>query len=93
MSDTSNDEFKHKAGNGNLFVNQYKEKANQPDYRGNCTCPQGVSYELAGWKKSTQSGDPYLSISMSVKQEKKNDETAPAQTPVTANAQTDDLPF
>jgi uncharacterized protein (DUF736 family) len=55
---------------GVLFVNDRKEKENQPDYTGNIVMG-GVKKRLAGWKKTSKS-DPsmtFLSISVSDFQE------------------------
>ena len=54
-------------GSGSLFKNSYKEKENQPDYKGTITLPDGSEKELAGWKGTTQSGDVKLSIKISDK--------------------------
>ena len=51
---------------GVLFVNDKKEKENQPDYTGNITM-NGTKMRLAGWKKTAKK-DPskqFLSISVS----------------------------
>ena len=56
--------YKHAEGKGSLFKNNYKEKDNHPDMTGSCTDPNGVVWELAGWKSTTQGGDVYLSISI-----------------------------
>tara|TARA_R100000234_G_C5003359_1_gene181395 strand:+ start:1414 stop:1620 length:207 start_codon:yes stop_codon:yes gene_type:complete len=56
---------------GVLFVNDRKEKENQPDYTGNITI-NGEKKRLAGWKKVAKA-DPsktFLSISISDFQEK-----------------------
>ena len=72
---------------GVLFVNDRKEKDNQPDYTGNIVMG-GVKKRLAGWKKTSKS-DPsmtFLSISVSDFQEQKEE-------PVQQTAEQDDLPF
>jgi len=69
---------------GVLFVNDKKEKENQPDYTGNITM-NGIKMRLAGWKKTAKK-DPskqFLSISVSEFQGK--------QEP--AMAENEDLPF
>jgi len=69
---------------GVLFVNDKKEKENQPDYTGNITM-NGTKMRLAGWKKTAKK-DPskkFLSISVSEFQGK--------QEP--AMAENEDLPF
>lgn len=72
---------------GVLFVNDRKEKDNQPDYTGNIVMG-GVKKRLAGWKKTSKS-DPsmtFLSISVSDFQDKKEE-------PVQQTSDQDDLPF
>ena len=49
--------YVHPNGSGSLFKNSYKEKPNQPDYKGTITLPDGSEKELAGWKGTTQGGD------------------------------------
>jgi len=56
--------FKHKEGKGSLFKNNYKEKDSHPDLKGSCTDPNGVVWALAGWKSTTQGGDPYISVTI-----------------------------
>tara|TARA_R110000744_G_scaffold146105_1_gene258929 strand:- start:1667 stop:1906 length:240 start_codon:yes stop_codon:yes gene_type:complete len=71
---------------GVLFVNDRKEKENQPDYTGNVVV-DGVKKRLAGWKKTSKS-DPsksFLSLSVSDFQEK-----APEPE---AQVKEEDLPF
>ena len=56
---------------GVLFVNDRKDKENQPDYTGNIVL-NGEKKRLAGWKKTSKS-DPsktFLSISVSDYMEK-----------------------
>jgi uncharacterized protein (DUF736 family) len=72
---------------GVLFVNDRKEKDNQPDYTGNIVIG-GVKKRLAGWKKTSKS-DPsmtFLSISVSDFQDKKEE-------PGMRKIDQDDLPF
>jgi hypothetical protein len=59
--------YVHPNGSGSLFKNSYKEKENQPDYKGTITLPDGSEKELAGWKGTTQGGDVKLSIKISDK--------------------------
>ena len=55
MSDRSEN-----VGSGGLFRNNFKEKPNQPDFRGDITI-LGERYLLAGWLKKGKRGK-YLSI-------------------------------
>ena len=59
--------YVHPNGSGSLFKNSYKEKPNQPDFKGSITLPDGSVKELAGWKGTTQGGDVKLSIKISDK--------------------------
>ena len=45
---------------GVLFPNKDKE-GKQPDYRGECEV-DGKKYEIAGWKKQSKNGNPFLSL-------------------------------
>ena len=72
---------------GVLFVNDRKEKENQPDYTGNIVL-NGEKKRLAGWKRTSKS-DPsktFLSVSVSDFLEKKEE-------PVQQTEKQDDLPF
>jgi uncharacterized protein (DUF736 family) len=54
---------------GSLFVNQKKEKPNQPDYNGTVNV-DGKVYYLAGWKKAGKEGATYLSLAISEPKQK-----------------------
>lgn len=52
-------------GFGALFQNNNKAKDTHPDYQGNACCPHcQTQVELAGWKKQSKTGKPYLSLSL-----------------------------
>jgi len=57
--------YEHKAGNGSIFKNQYKEKETQPDYKGSIKLQDGADKELAAWVKQDKNGDSFLSITIS----------------------------
>ena len=93
--------YEQKPGQGSLFINNKKEKENQPDFNGSITTPDGKQWKVSGWKKTSGSGIEYTSLSV---QEPKpftpaSDEqkaankgaTSPANVDVTV--QPDDLPF
>tara|TARA_S200002703_G_scaffold159371_1_gene172616 strand:+ start:4611 stop:4865 length:255 start_codon:yes stop_codon:yes gene_type:complete len=82
-------DYEHKAGNGSIFKNQYKENENQPDYRGSIKLQDGSDKELAAWVKQDKNGNSFLSLSISDPYKKE------AETPVStqSNAKVDDLPF
>ena len=74
-----------------LFINDRKEKDNQPDYTGNVVI-NGEKKRLAGWKKTVKS-DPsktFLSLAISDYQEKPAESSGVKATP---NPMDDDLPF
>ena len=75
---------------GTFFVNDRKEKPNQPDYNGKIDV-EGKTYYLKGWKKVAKSGLSFMSLAV-------NSADAPANAttnaPVGASAPTsDDSPF
>ena len=64
---------------GALFQNKDK-KDKQPDYRGECVV-NGKTLEIAGWKKQSKNGLPYLSLSFKEpykKEEKRGTQQAKA---------------
>lgn len=76
---------------GALFINDRKEKDNQPDYTGNVVI-NGEKKRLAGWKKTVKS-DPsktFLSLAISDYQEQQAQQSVLKATP---NPVDDDLPF
>tara|TARA_R110000744_G_scaffold380512_1_gene501566 strand:+ start:723 stop:980 length:258 start_codon:yes stop_codon:yes gene_type:complete len=77
---------------GALFINDRKEKDNQPDYTGNVVI-NGEKKRLAGWKK-TQKSDPsktFLSLAISDYQEQSDQNPSGVQP--TSNPMDDNLPF
>ncbi len=52
--------YQRKDGDGSLFQNN-KQKDTHPDYRGEVQL-NGQTYEIAGWKKATREGKPWLSL-------------------------------
>ena len=78
-----------KTNTGTFFVNDRKEKPNQPDYNGKIDV-EGKTYYLKGWKKVAKSGLSFMSLAV-------NPADAPANAtsaPVGASAPTsDDSPF
>lgn len=62
--------YELKEKNGTLFSNDRKEKDNQPDYKGKVLI-EGKTYEIAGWKKTSQaSGKNFLSLKLTEKEGK-----------------------
>jgi hypothetical protein len=64
-------DFEHRELSGSVFKNGFKEKPNQPDYTGEAKIG-GVLYRVSGWIKETRSGDKFLSLAFSVKEEKRD---------------------
>ena len=59
--------FEHKNGFGSLFVNKDKSEDKHPNYRGNFM-HDGQLFEIAGWKKTTTDGEPFVSLSVKPKE-------------------------
>lgn len=51
---------------GVLFGNKEK-RGNQPDFKGSCEI-EGCEYWVSGWKKVSNSGDAYMSLSFTKKE-------------------------
>lgn len=78
-----------------LFVNQYKQTENQPDYKGKATV-DGKEYKVAGWrKKGKNTGTDYLSVKLTPEIELEIPEPPkPQPKPFTAKRDDDDdIPF
>jgi len=55
---------------GALFQNSKKQEGSkQPDYQGICEIG-GKSYEIAGWKRQSKGGKPFLSLKFQVPKKK-----------------------
>ena len=77
-----------KTNSGVFFVNDRKEKPNQPDYNGKIDV-EGKTYYLKGWKNVAKSGQPFMSLALNPA-----DESAKTPAPAMASAPTsDDSPF
>ena len=75
---------------GTFFVNDRKEKPNQPDYNGKIDV-EGKTYYLKGWKKVAKSGLSFMSLAVNPADELA---TATTSAPAAATAPTsDDSPF
>lgn len=78
-----------------LFVNEYKQTENQPDYKGQATV-DGQKYKCAGWKKVGKvNGKAYLSVKLTAEVEEQawSAPAAPKPTPKPRQAEDDDIPF
>jgi hypothetical protein len=54
---------------GALFKNDRKKEAKQPDYTGTLNV-DGVEYWVSGWTKVSRRGDKFLSLAVTVKDQK-----------------------
>lgn len=81
--------FEHNELSGSLFKNKFKEKPNQPDYKGGCKIG-GVVYDIAGWTKQDKNGGNYFSFKFQLPRER--GETAPTRPP-TEKEEAEELPF
>jgi len=55
---------------GVLFPNNKKQEGSkQPDYNGSCEI-EGKTYEIAGWKRQSNAGKPFLSLKLQIPQGK-----------------------
>ncbi len=68
--------YEQKNNSGSLFVNKFKEKETQPDYKGSLMV-EGVLYDLAAWSTTAKSGVQYLSIKVSTPKVKEEPTTEP----------------
>ncbi len=80
---------------GALFVNGRKSASNQPDYRGELTLSKALLRELvelvkaggeaklslAVWKKTSKSGNDYMSLAGQVFKEYKKDDNSSIEVP------------
>jgi uncharacterized protein (DUF736 family) len=79
---------------GNLFTNIFKEKPNQPDYRGTIVI-NDKEWQLAGWHNEDKNGNPYIGLKVSEPYKKPNiPQEAPKPIfPDDMDSVDDDLPF
>lgn len=54
--------YEPRPGTGSIFQNDRKEKDSHPDYRGDLCLEDGTVVKIAGWKKQTSGGKPFLSL-------------------------------
>lgn len=66
-----------KPNTGALFKNEYKERDNQPDYKGPFTGPNGEPLEIAAWLRESKGGKKYMSVVIGEKREKPKAEAKP----------------
>lgn len=76
-----------------LFVNEYKQTENQPDYKGKATV-DGKEYKCAAWKQvGKNTGKAYLSVRLTPEIEIEIPESKPKPAPRPKAADEDDIPF
>ncbi len=60
---SSNSNFTPKDNSGRLFINSYKKKETQPDYKGDVIINE-KKYNMSGWKRTSKAGTSYISIAL-----------------------------
>jgi hypothetical protein len=87
----------YRENSGLLGVNDRKEKETHPDYNGKLFVTKPGLYYLKGWKKTTKSGSPMLSLAADYAPEDKQAEAKGSFTPSTPSTPStptiDDVPF
>ena len=78
-------QYERKKGQGAAFLNTKTSEA-QPDVRGSFLGLDGVEYDIAMWKKVSQAGKPYYSLSIQLPFKPQGDLPPDAQSK-------DDFPF
>lgn len=73
---------------GALFKNEKKATDNHPDYKGSINV-NGQDMWLSAWLKTAKSGQKYMSLSVTPK----DDQPAPVQQPVQNVPADSDIPF
>lgn len=77
--------FQNKPNTGALFSNRNKKEDKHPDLKGTINL-SGNEMNIAAWKRTTKSGQQFLSIKVSESRMEKN-------IPEKKNTQQDGLPF
>ena len=73
--------FQQRPNNGSLFQNDRKQEDRHPDYTGSALI-NGVEMQIAGWKKRSSSGKPFLSLSFKPKNQEQQGHYDPHSEPV-----------
>ena len=74
---------------GVLFVNDKGDNPNRPDYKGNCEI-DGKKYTISSWKKVSQKGTTFLSMSLELDDGSRQAAAQPQQSQGDLD---DDIPF
>jgi uncharacterized protein (DUF736 family) len=78
--------------NRGVFFQNEKTSENSPDYTGKINI-DGVEKRIAGWKKMSQGGKPFLSIAVSDPQPPIEQTAQQAQQPLNSGGLDDEIPF
>jgi hypothetical protein len=84
--------FELKPGYGQLFKNTDKSKDTDRDYKGEANIEGFGPVWISGWKKTTKNGDPFLSLSIKVKETKPKAGPGGAR-PSTRDELNDEIPW
>ena len=79
--------YQPKPGTFSLFVNSKKSSDKAPDYRGDGVLLDGTRVEIAGWKRTANSGTVYLSCTIGPPRPREGQQQAQQTLPM------DDAPF
>ena len=86
-------DYSPKLNSGNLHPNKYKEKENQPDYRGKINI-SGKVMDISGWLNKNKNGEKYLSVSIQEEYVKPDAPASQPQQPAQSMEKLDDvIPF
>lgn len=76
---------------GSVFVNDRKERDNQPDRTGSCMI-DGVEYWVNGWMKKDKNGKPWMSLAFKRKDAVQS-QSSQRSAPAIAEVDEDSIPF
>lgn len=85
-------DYQMKPNRGSLFINNKRDKDTSPHYNGSLKVGD-AEYWINGWKETSQAGNSYLSLSISLKEQQPEPEAAPAQPAMADAGLDDDIPF
>lgn len=79
--------YQYKERKGNLHKNRFKEKDDQPDYKGGI-CWQGEQIPLSGWIREDKNGNKYLGLEADEPKQEEPTVLTPPQPP-----EEEEMPF
>lgn len=85
-------DYEMKDNAGTLFVNDKGDNDKRPDRTGDAMI-DGVVYKMSGWINTSKSGNPYLSVKFSRKDEVVSAPPAKAPEDMSIAELEDDIPF